>query len=80
MERFFERQNENGGMNLQKIQESTKEDNAKCQKLKFVMIFISFCLHKFSNIGSIMRCCQMSKADAGHVDSRLGLTTNLIGL
>jgi hypothetical protein len=67
-------------MNLQKNQESTKEHNSKSQKLKFVMISISFSLHtrKFSNIGSIMRCCQMSKADAGHVDF---LTrTNLMGL
>jgi hypothetical protein len=65
---FFERQNENGGMNLQKNQESTKEHNSKSQKLTFGMISVSCCLNKFSNIGSIMHCCQMSKADAGHVD------------
>jgi predicted 3-demethylubiquinone-9 3-methyltransferase (glyoxalase superfamily) len=34
---FFEKQNENGRVNLQKNQESTKEHNSKCQKLKFVM-------------------------------------------
>jgi hypothetical protein len=33
MERFFERQNENGGMHLQKNQESTKEHNTTlCRK------------------------------------------------
>jgi hypothetical protein len=47
---FFEKQNENGGMNLQKTQESTKEPNSKSQQLK--LTFVSSCQHKFSNIGS----------------------------
>jgi hypothetical protein len=72
---FFENQIENGGVNLQKNQESTKEQNSKCQKLKFV---ISSCQRKFSNIGSTWHCCQMSKADAGHVDFLI--RTNFIGL
>jgi hypothetical protein len=55
-------------MNLQKNHESTKEHNSKSQKLKFVMIFVPRCQYKFSNIGSTMHRCQMSKADAGHVD------------
>jgi hypothetical protein len=49
---FFEKQNENGGMNLQKTQENTKEPSSKSQKLKFVMTFVSSCQHKFSIIGS----------------------------
>jgi hypothetical protein len=52
-------------MNLQKNHESTKEHNSKSRKFKFVMIFVSRCQQKFSNIGSTMHCCQMSKADAG---------------
>jgi hypothetical protein len=64
---------------LQKSQESTKEHKSKYQKLKFVMILIvSSCQHKCSNISSTMHCCQMSKADAGHVDFLI--RTKLIGL
>jgi hypothetical protein len=39
---FYEKQNESGGMKLQKNQESTKEHNSVSQKLKFVMT--PFCL------------------------------------
>jgi hypothetical protein len=77
-ELFFEKQNENGGMNLQKNHESTKEHNSKSQKLKFVMTFVSRYQYKFLNIGSTMHCCQMSEADAGHVDFLI--RTKLIGL
>jgi hypothetical protein len=66
---FFEKQNENGRVNLQKNQESTKieicNDMASCQQ-------------KFSNIGSTWHCCQMSKADAGHADFLI--RTNFLGL
>jgi hypothetical protein len=55
------KQNEDRGMNSQKNHESTKEHNSKSQKFKFVMIFVSRCQYKFSNI----HCCHMSKADAG---------------
>jgi hypothetical protein len=66
-------------MNLQKNHESTKEYNSKFQKLKFVMItFVPRCQYKFLSIGSTMHCCQMSKADAGHVDFLI--RTKLIGL
>jgi hypothetical protein len=75
---FFKKQNDYGGMNLQKSQESTKEHKSKYQKLKFAMIFVSSCQHKFSNISSTMHCCQMSKAGAGHVDFLI--RTKLIGL
>jgi hypothetical protein len=34
----FENQNENGGINLQKNHDSTKEHNSKSQKLKFVRL------------------------------------------
>jgi hypothetical protein len=44
----------------------------------FVMTSVSSCQHKFSNIGSSMHCCQMSKADAPHVDFLI--RTKLIGL
>jgi hypothetical protein len=40
---FFEKQNENGGMNLLKNHDSTKEHNSKSQKLKFVMRSVSGC-------------------------------------
>jgi SH3-like domain-containing protein len=68
--------NENGGINLQKNQESTKEHNSKFQK--FVMTSVSHCQHNFSNIDSTMHCCQMSKADPDHVDFLI--RTKLIGL
>jgi hypothetical protein len=42
------------------------------------MISVSCCLNKFSNIDRTMHCCQMSKADAGHVDFLI--RTKLIGL
>jgi hypothetical protein len=60
------------------LQKSQEEHKSKYQKLKFVMIFVSSCQHKFSNISSTMHCCQMSKADAGHVDFLI--RTKLIGL
>jgi hypothetical protein len=63
---------------LQKNHESTKEHNSRSQKLKFVMTFVSRCQYKFLNIGSTMHCCQMSKADACHVDFLI--RTKLIGL
>jgi hypothetical protein len=66
---FFGKQNENGGMNLQKNHESTKGHNAKSQKLKFLRTFVSRCHYKFLNIGSTTHWCQMSKADAGQVRS-----------
>jgi hypothetical protein len=75
---FFEKQNENGGMSLQKNHERTKGHNSKSQKLKFVMIFVSRCQYKISNIGSTVHYCQTSKADAGHVDFLI--RTKLIGL
>jgi hypothetical protein len=63
-------------MNLQKNEESTKENNSVSKIEICNEIYLLF--FKFSNIGSIMRCCQMSKANAGYVDF---LTqTNLIGL
>jgi hypothetical protein len=43
---------------LQKNHESTKEHNSKSQKLKFVMIFVSTCQYKFSNIGSTAVKCR----------------------
>jgi hypothetical protein len=68
---------ENGGINLQKKQESTKEHNLKSQKLKFVITSVSSCQHKFSNIGRTMHCCQMSKTDADHVDVQQLIEKNL---
>jgi hypothetical protein len=67
---LFERQNENGAINLQKNQKSTKEHISE----KFVSCY----LHKFSNIGTTTHCSQMSKVDAGHVDFLI--RTNLIEL
>jgi hypothetical protein len=65
-ELFFQKQNENGGMNLQKNQESKKKSVPSCQ------------YNLFSNIGSTMHCRQVSKVDAGHVDFLI--RTKLIGL
>jgi hypothetical protein len=64
----FEKQNENGEISLQKNEESTKEQNSKSQKFNFVITSVSSCQYKFSNNGSPMHRCQMSKAAVGHVD------------
>jgi hypothetical protein len=49
----------------------TKHERPQLKILKIEICYdicLMLRLNKFSNIGRTMHCCQMSKADAGHVD------------
>jgi hypothetical protein len=62
------------------LKDKIKTEELICRKTKKTKntISVSCCLNKFSNIGRTMDYCQMSKADAGHVDFLI--RTKLIGL